>query len=186
MFATALVGSQIPDIDVISSLWDTTGQYQMWHRGLTHSIFLVPFWALLIAWLGKRIWKVSIWRLLIMGVVAVFIHNTSDLFNAWGTGYFEPFSAQRITFGTIPIVDPLLWILMLGGWLFARYRKSIPRHQVFRVVWILMALHFAAQSAQGYSIYQQNRSAYDQLALSAGFYTRAVSDDWQEGRCCRS
>jgi inner membrane protein len=33
VFFTTLVGSQIPDIDVISRLWDNEGMYQMWHRG---------------------------------------------------------------------------------------------------------------------------------------------------------
>lgn len=49
-FVAAVAGSLIPDIDVISQLWDTEGMYQMWHRGVTHSIFMVPVWALLI-WL---------------------------------------------------------------------------------------------------------------------------------------
>lgn len=44
---TTVGASQIPDIDVISRLWDTEGLYQMWHRGITHSVFLTPLWAIL-------------------------------------------------------------------------------------------------------------------------------------------
>lgn len=32
LFVTAVAGSIIPDIDVISRFWDTEGLYQMWHR----------------------------------------------------------------------------------------------------------------------------------------------------------
>ncbi len=152
---TTVAGSQIPDIDVISSWWDTAGRYQMWHRGLTHSVFLVPVWAAVLAVLGRWIWKTRGWFWLLIGALAVFIHDTSDLFNAWGTGYLEPFSAERVTFGTIPIVDLTFWALMLGGWLVVRYRRrrrqgaAGPAHRVYRFVWLLMVLHVAVQSAQG-------------------------------------
>src|SRR5690606_5373187 len=109
---TAVGASQIPDIDVISRLWDTEGLYQMWHRGITHSVFLTPVWALLFFLLSFLLFKVKDKKLFLLGWLAVFIHNTSDLFNAWGTGYLEPFSNMRITFGTIPIVDLVIWFIM--------------------------------------------------------------------------
>lgn len=168
-FVTAVGGSQIPDIDVISSLWDTAGRYQMWHRGLTHSVFLVPVWAALFSGISWLFWKVKGWKLYALGLLAVFIHDTSDLFNAWGTGYLEPFSTQRITFGTIPIVDLTLWAIMLGGLLFAKLRKISRPYRVFRLVWLLMALHFIVQSAQGYALYEKYADRYEQFALSAGF-----------------
>lgn len=40
---TAVGASQIPDIDVISRLWDTEGLYQMWHRALPIQFFLLRF-----------------------------------------------------------------------------------------------------------------------------------------------
>ncbi|MGG2196637.1 MULTISPECIES: metal-dependent hydrolase [Paenibacillus] len=72
---TTVAGSQIPDIDVISSWWDTAGRYQMWHRGLTHSVFLVPVWAAVLAVLGRWIWKTRGWFWLLIGALAVFIHD---------------------------------------------------------------------------------------------------------------
>ncbi|WP_426449395.1 metal-dependent hydrolase [Paenibacillus sp. S-38] len=167
---TTVAGSQIPDIDVISSWWDTAGRYQMWHRGLTHSVFLVPVWAALLAGLVRLFAKVRGWSWFVIALIAVFIHDTSDLFNAWGTGYFEPFSTMRITFGTIPIVDLVFWALMLGCYLLVRFRRGarVP-HKVYRTVWLLMGLYVAAQSAQGYSLYQDASARYEQVALSADF-----------------
>lgn len=174
---TSVTGSLIPDIDVLSQFWDTAGLYQMWHRGITHSVFLVPFWALLLWLVCWLLWKTKDRRIFYLGLFAVFIHNTSDLFNAWGTGYLEPFSSVRITFGTIPIVDVVFWIIMAGSFFFVKYRhnlrfeklRQVQAHTVFRVAWILIAAHILIQSAQGYIIYQQTAEEYEEHTLSASF-----------------
>lgn len=165
---TAIVGSQIPDIDVVSQWWDQEGMYLMWHRGITHSVFLVPIWALLISLVCYAIWRVRDKRIFYTGLLAVFIHNTSDIFNAWGTGYLEPFSSVRLTFGTIPIIDFAVWTIILGGFLVSRMKK-VPVHRIFKGVGVLIAMHFLIQSAHGFTIYQKVEGEYDQLALSAEF-----------------
>ncbi|OIJ21550.1 hydrolase [Anaerobacillus alkalidiazotrophicus] len=165
---TTVVGSQIPDIDVISRLWDTEGQYQMWHRGITHSIFLVPVWAIVLTLLCYLFWRVKDRRIFLMGALSVFIHNTSDLFNAWGTGYFEPISNARITFGTIPIVDFVIWIIILLGFILAK-KVNFQSFKVYRIVWMAILIHVALQTGQGYIIYQQTNEHYEQQALSASF-----------------
>ncbi|GIQ68881.1 metal-dependent hydrolase [Xylanibacillus composti] len=169
LLLTAVTGSQIPDIDVISAWWDTAGRYQMWHRGITHSIFLAPVWAALIAGLARLIFGVRGWIWYVTALIAVCIHNTSDLFNAWGTGYLEPFSSVRITFGTIPIVDLVFWLVMGIGFLVARYGRRWQKHHVYRAVWLLLAMHVAIQTAQGAVLHHEARQQYEQVALSADF-----------------
>ncbi|GAA0379195.1 metal-dependent hydrolase [Bacillus horti] len=174
---TAVVGSLIPDSDVVSQLWDTEGLYQMWHRGITHSLFMVPIWALLLWLVCRFLFKVKDPRIFYIGLLSVFIHCTSDLFNAWGTGYLEPFSDLRVTFGTIPIVDLTFWAIMLLSFLFVRLKKKLPftkhkqirSHFVYRAAWLLMILHIIVQSTQGYTIYQQTASSYEEHTLSATF-----------------
>lgn len=165
---TAVGASQIPDIDVVSRLWDTEGLYQMWHRGITHSVFLTPFWALLFFLLSFLLFKVKDKKLFLLGWLAVFIHNTSDIFNAWGTGYLEPFSNIRITFGTIPIVDLVFWIIMGTAYIFSRRNKQKSSYY-FRMAWAFLLLHVIIQSTQGFIIYKQYDGQYDQVALSADF-----------------
>ena len=167
LFVTTLVGSQIPDSDVISRLWDTEGMYQMWHRGSTHSIFLVPLFALLIYILVRLLFRVTDIRYFWWALLSVFIHNTSDLFNAWGTGYFEPISDVRITFGVIPIVDFVYWGIFLVAWLVAR--KQEVRYKTYRYAWAALVLYVAIQSAQGAYLYQSYSKEYDEVALSASF-----------------
>lgn len=167
LFVTTLVGSQIPDSDVISRLWDTEGMYQMWHRGITHSIFLVPLFALLIYILVRLLFRVTDIRYFWWALLSVFIHNTSDLFNAWGTGYFEPISDVRITFGVIPIVDFVYWGIFLVAWLVAR--KQEVRYKTYRYAWAALVLYVALQSAQGAYLYQAYADEHDEVALSASF-----------------
>lgn len=165
---TAAGASQIPDIDVISRFWDTEGLYQMWHRGITHSIFLTPVWALLFLLLSFLLFRVKDKKIFLLGLLAVFIHNTSDLFNAWGTGYLEPFSNMRVTFGTIPIVDLVFWIIMGAAFFFTKKNKSKSPYY-FKMAWAFMLLHVVIQSTQGYLIYKQYDDQYEQVALSAEF-----------------
>ncbi|CAM4430701.1 metal-dependent hydrolase [Paenibacillus tarimensis] len=170
LMLAAVGGSQIPDIDVISAWWDTQGRYQMWHRGITHSVFVVPVWAALITLVVRLLFKVRGWFWFGLAALAVLIHDGSDLFNAWGTGFLEPFSDVRVTFGTIPIVDVLFWIIMGGAFLFAKFNKARWRpHHVFRIAWGLMALHVAIQTSQGYAIQNSLKEEYEQIALSADF-----------------
>lgn len=167
-FTTAVGASLIPDIDVISRLWDTEGLYQMWHRGITHSIFLTPIWALLFFLISIWLFKVKDYRLFFFGWLAVIIHNTSDLFNAWGTGYLEPFSTTRITFGTIPIVDLVFWGILGTAYLFSRKKKKRSPFY-FKMAWALIALHVVIQTTQGYFIHKEYKEDYQQVALSADF-----------------
>lgn len=177
---TAVGASQIPDIDVISRFWDNEGLYQMWHRGITHSVFLTPIWAGLFILLSFLLFKVRDVKLFFLGWLAVVIHNTSDLFNAWGTGYLEPFSSIRISFGTIPIIDFVFWVII--GTAFIASRKNKDKAPVYyKFAWAFIALHLIVQSIQGWVIYNQYEKDYDQIALSAGFipwtYTVITKDE---------
>lgn len=165
---TTVGASLIPDIDVISRFWDTAGLYQMWHRGITHSVFLTPLWALLFFLISIWLFKVKDIKLFLLGWLAVFIHDTSDLFNAWGTGYLEPFSSKRITFGTIPIVDLVFWTILGSAFLLSKRNKERSPYY-FKMGWALISLHLLIQTAQGYTIYKQYENQYDQIALSASF-----------------
>ncbi|MBM4763177.1 metal-dependent hydrolase [Bacillus sp. B15-48] len=166
---TAVGASQIPDIDVISQTWDSEGLYQMWHRGITHSIFLTPLWAILFYVLCIVFFKVKDRRIFFLGWLAAAIHVTSDVFNAWGTGYLEPFSQMRITFGTIPIIDFVFWVIIGGAYFLSKKKPVANRPFYFRVAWLLIALHVALQSLQGYYFHQKYSHDYEQVALSAGF-----------------
>lgn len=168
LFFTALVSNEIPDIDVIANMTEM-GQLmsQMWHRGITHSIFLVPFWALLIYLCCRWFFQTTDIRLYYYALLGVFIHDTIDVFNAWGTGYYEPISNLRVTIGTIPIVDGVFWLIFIIGLIYSR-KKTIPHsRRIFRMVALLMFVHFVIQTSQGLYLEQQAKKQYQQVELAA-------------------
>lgn len=168
LLVSTIGASQIPDIDIISQLWDTEGLYQMWHRGITHSVFLTPLWALTFFFLMWIFFRIKDKRLFYISWLAVFIYDTSDLFNAWGTGYLEPFSKTRITFGTIPIIDFVFWIIILAAFIIAKH-STLRSQKIYRLAWLVMGIHVIIQSAYGFYIYNQYEGEYKEVALSAGF-----------------
>jgi inner membrane protein len=167
---SALTSSQIPDIDVVANITETGRvMEQMWHRGLTHSFFLVPIWAGLIYVVAYFIWKRKDLLIFYLAMVNVAIHNASDALNAWGTGVFEPLSQMRVTLGVIPIVDLVFWSIILFGFVIIRIKRHIQRYKVWRYVWVGITLHIFIQGTQGIIIYQEAIKEYEEVALTASF-----------------
>jgi inner membrane protein len=165
---SSIVGSQIPDIDVVSQFWDQEGLYQMWHRGITHSILLAPVWALVIYFLIRLIFKEGHRKLYYIALISVVIHDTSDVLNAWGTGYLEPISPIRLTFGTIPIIDFVIWTIFIISFVLKKFSRWTP-NQIFRGAWLAIALHVLIQTGQGMYIVNDIKNDYEKITLSADF-----------------
>jgi len=124
--AAGLAAATFPDLDVLASvLSPLTYLYQ--HRGVTHSLLLLPLWALLLAWCASRIdpgrpsWK-AYYGVMALGLG---IHIWGDLITAFGTMIWAPVSDARVAWGTTFIID--LWfsgIILLGLAASARWRDT--------------------------------------------------------------
>lgn len=107
----------LPDIDVVSGLWLDTDDSLLAHRGFTHSFAFVVLAAIVLAFLFRR-WKrsesVSFRFWFSFFAFEVFLHILIDAFNAYGTGWFEPFNHYRISFDTIFVADPFytVWLMI--------------------------------------------------------------------------
>jgi inner membrane protein len=108
--AAGALAAAFPDIDFVLSYVSPVG-YLTWHRGITHSLFLLPAWALVLAWLFGKIdrGKMVGWRDYV-GVCAlgVGVHILGDLITAFGTMIYAPFSDARVAWSTTFIID--LWL----------------------------------------------------------------------------
>lgn len=109
------IANSLPDIDFVASFWLPTAQDVWAHRGLTHSILFVVVMTPLLSWLAARIWPRTgmtrkDWWILIG--VELFVHIFIDAFNAYGTGWFEPFDHHRISFHVLFVADPFysVWL----------------------------------------------------------------------------
>ena len=91
--------------------------YLLNHRGVTHSLILLPLWALALSWvLAIVVREPRGWRAL-YGITAMAIgaHIAGDLITSYGTMILAPFSDWRPGIGTTFIID--LWfsgIIVLG------------------------------------------------------------------------
>src|SRR6266849_6573262 len=97
-----------PDLDFVVAFAGPV-EYLANHRGVTHSLVLLPLWALAVSWvLAKILREPRGWRAL-YGVTAIglALHIAGDVITSYGTVILAPFSDWRAQIGTTFIID--LW-----------------------------------------------------------------------------
>ena len=97
-----------PDLDFVAGFAGPTA-YLEHHRGVTHSLILLPLWALLFSWILARILREPRgWRALYaVTAMSLGLHIAGDVITSYGTMVFAPFSDWRAAIGTTFIID--LW-----------------------------------------------------------------------------
>jgi inner membrane protein len=114
------IAGNLPDIDFVASFWLDSARDVWFHRGITHSLLFVVVVSLLLALVARRAARADElgrqagrsaamtfkhWWLFFG--VQLLVHIFIDAFNAYGTGWFEPFSSYRVTFNVLFVADPL-------------------------------------------------------------------------------
>jgi inner membrane protein len=105
-----------PDIDFVVG-YLSPAAYLENHRGITHSILLLPAWALVAAWLcalaARDPRRIGRWYpVCVLGLAS---HIALDLITSFGTMILAPVSRERFALGTTFIID--LWFsgIILAG-----------------------------------------------------------------------
>jgi inner membrane protein len=98
----------VPDVDFVLG-YVSPVVYLENHRGLTHSILLLPLWALMLAWAFSRIARDPRGPRPWFGVCALGVasHIAGALITSFGTMILAPVSRDRFGIGTTFIID--LW-----------------------------------------------------------------------------
>lgn len=110
-----IVGSHAPDFDTIFKM-KNNATYIRHHRGASHSIPAIILWGLLVSGIiFLFVPQVSYLHLWLWTALAVVIHVTVDLFNAYGTQALRPFSNKWIAKGFINTFDPYIFSLNVVG-----------------------------------------------------------------------
>lgn len=130
MVVAGTLAATFPDFDFVLRYVSEMAYLQR-HRGVTHSLLLMPLWALLIAWLLARWWgrggrPAANWRAF-FGVVcaSIFVHILGDLITQFGTMILSPFSDRRFAWGLSFIIDlPFTGIILAGLLASALWRNS--------------------------------------------------------------
>lgn len=169
--ATAAV---FPDIDFAAFPFDPLRFLADWHQGPTHSLLLLPLWALLIA----AVFVVATRRRDAFGEAAVVAalglatHIAADGVTAYGVMWAYPLSSRRVGLGSTFVVDPWIGTIALGGVLLAlRLRRRAPAAVALGLVglvavgqvWLQQrALAVGHASAQAQGLAYQRLSAFAQ------------------------
>lgn len=128
-----------PDIDFVLSFIDPM-LYLNEHRGPTHSLILLPFWAVLVAWMYSFIPRVRVsWQKLVpVAAMALLIHILGDLITSFGTQILSPFDKTAFAWNTTFIIDPVITgTLLLGLFLgFGRPRWFARGALTLVIAWI--------------------------------------------------
>ncbi|HET7670273.1 MAG TPA: metal-dependent hydrolase [Burkholderiales bacterium] len=157
--AAGFLACAAPDLDFVVGYAGPVAYLEQ-HRGVTHSLILLPLWALLLSWLLAKILREPRgWRAL-YGVAALALgaHIAGDVITSFGTIVFAPFSDWRAGIGTTFIID--LWFsgIILAGLVASAlfYRSKLPAmvaslvlagYVGFQYVQRQQALDFAARHA---------------------------------------
>jgi len=120
-----LLAAMAPDLDFVIGFVGPI-DYLYHHRGVTHSLILLPLWAFLlarlcaVAWRRDRSWR-AYFGIIAMGLA---IHIAGDWITSFGTMVFAPFSDARYGIGTTFIIDLWLTGIILAGLALSLFRRA--------------------------------------------------------------
>jgi inner membrane protein len=114
------VAGAFPDIDVIARSFGDVA-YLLHHRGVTHSLLLLPLWAWGLSWLLAQAFAVTRgqrggWKSLYpIACAGIAIHIAGDWITQFGTMLLAPLSNQRFGLGSMFIIDLAFTGTLLAG-----------------------------------------------------------------------
>jgi inner membrane protein len=186
--AAGFLACAAPDLDFVAALAGPV-EYLLNHRGVTHSLVLMPVWAIGVAWLlAKMLREPGGWRALyLVCAAAITLHIAGDLITSYGTMILAPLSDWRAAIGTTFIID--LWFtgIIVAGLIVSAiaWRSRLPAIAALAVlagyvglqfVQRQHALEFARQFADAHNLTAARVDAHPRPA-SPFNWTVFVSDD---------
>ncbi|RYJ59539.1 metal-dependent hydrolase [Pseudomonas songnenensis] len=110
----AVLGT-LPDLDVVIDYGDAVAN-MTYHRGFSHSLFVLSVVAVLLTWLVRRFRpdpRYSGTRLFATVWLVLVTHVLLDAFTSYGTQLFWPLTTPPIAWSSIFIIDPLYSVPLL-------------------------------------------------------------------------
>ena len=123
---TGFVAAGFPDLDY-ALFWIAPLEFLNWHRGPTHSLLLLPLWAMLVAGVMRLVgrnryaWREYVW----ICALAIGIHIAGDVITIYGTRVLSPWSDRAVALNLVFDLDPYLAAIIGIGFLGAlRWRPG--------------------------------------------------------------
>src|SRR5256884_3843581 len=129
-----MLGAFYPDTDVLRDIFSHDKLLVVtWHRSITHSLVMLPLWALLLAWITRGFcnWRKgeapSFAALSLIYAAGILSHILLDLVTSFGTMIWSPLEWSRPAWDLIFIVDFTLTAIFLVpqllAWVYAHPEK---------------------------------------------------------------
>jgi len=133
-----MLGAVFPDSDVFRDIFSRDPLLVItWHRSITHSLVLLPLWALLLAAITRAVANSRKWEapsfaaLTAIYAVGILSHILLDLVTSFGTMIWSPLKWSRPAWDFVFIVDftltAILLVPQLLAWVYSRPEKVKPR-----------------------------------------------------------
>jgi len=149
------ISAAFPDLDFVLRLIDTL-TYLNWHQGPTHSLILLPIWALLIAHLFARTirtkgtlhytWQSFYW----FACLGLGAHIVGDLITSYGLMLFAPVSNERYTLPLVFVIDPWFSLIILIGlavsWLYPNTKTPAIAALLILVCYVVLLSTLRSQA----------------------------------------
>lgn len=118
----------VPDLDVVIRYADPVSQ-MTYHRGFSHSIFVLSGLALLLAWLVYRLARTrwpnkgyTLPRLFLAFWLVLVTHPILDAFTVYGTQLFWPLQFTPLSWAAVFIIDPVYTVPLLAAVIYAAFK----------------------------------------------------------------
>jgi len=135
-----IIGSQAPDFDTILKL-KNNATYIRNHRGITHSIPAIIIWGILIPLIIYLfVPEVNFLHLWLWTFLAVFLHVFVDVFNAYGTQAFRPFSHKWVAYGFINTFDTYIFFAHIAG--IVAWTLGAKPGPTFLIIYVIIILYY--------------------------------------------
>src|SRR5271155_470305 len=158
---SATVGAMFPDIDVVAEIFSRDPlAIVKYHRAITHSFVVLPFFAALLAWLTRsgvaflrtkhskftNLEAPSWGMLTLIYGIAIASHILLDGMTSFGTRMWFPISQQRVAWDLLFIIDfsftSLILLPQVAAWIYGDRAKSR-----MRALWMWVFFTLAAVAA---------------------------------------
>ena len=121
------ISGMAPDLDVFIRSVDDPLLFLEFHRQFTHSLFFIPFGALICALIFYPFFKknLSFKWIYVFSFLGFATHGLLDACTSYGTQLFWPFSNMRVAWNSVSIIDPLFTFPVMFLILLAVFKKRV-------------------------------------------------------------
>jgi len=183
-----MLGAIFPDSDVFRDMLSHDKLLIVtWHRSITHSLLLMPLWALSLAWITHAFCKWRKWEApsfaALAGVYAVGIlsHILLDLVTTFGTMIWSPLEWSRPAWDMIFIVDftlsGILLVPQLLAWIYSRPEKMWTRALRTWLVFLLAVL-LISRIAEGAGAAISGRTVLSVMSIVTAIFLASALRGW--------